>query len=372
MDSRVTFYFLSYGNKLKGIEMNNLARLIIIIVSFVLFSSQSLAYSRPHIKTTCPPCQKIVDEYNQLMDDLANAEQTLDDVRKSIKVDEQFIQSDENRITSIESMPTSGKKDQELSTANRVLNNDKRDLKNHQQEEKDLQNKILKMIDDKYDLLDDLEDCEDYYCNPASFYYYNYLMQVIQVQLGLMIGNTPSYRAVFIDDASSRFSANNTQNSADLGLQAKFLFGQTNQPRPTLLFNAAKRFNSTNTLMDTGSIVKLTNNWIARGLIGIESPVFYNQFSAGVGVGVAVFDQSLKANIKGTNITNNSTSAGPSIGANITFYACPNCIFNHPLSISGQVFADRYSSISATQGSLNTTVDQRWQFSEHLTFAVGF
>lgn len=368
----------------------------IVSCLLVIFSNQALAGPKikgRHITTTCPPCQGIVDDINAVNDDLANVGQEIDEVDRTISVDLSFIQKDQARISSIESMPPSPKKSQELATANKVLKNDQQDLKNHEKTLHDLYDKFYSLRTEKEIYLDDLDDCEYYMCGGGVFEnwfgfgesistpsspYQGFLFQMMQIQFGLLVGNMSSIRTTHFEALSEDFSGTHTENSADIGLQAKFIFGQPDKLKPTITANAVNRSSATNTIFneklspssDMNSWVKLENDWIARVLVGLESPTFYDKFTAGLSGGFAVFDQRLKSQINGVDLASREVCFGSSAAANLTYRACPNCLFGHPLSISGQVISDLFPNISAGQGASKVTVNQRWQFSENLVFAI--
>src|SRR5579871_587257 len=129
-------------------EYKKLALIIIFFCILTFISSLASATGR-HITTNCHYCQGWVDDYNQDADDIVKVNQDLDEIRRSISVDEQFIDKDKARIASIESMPPSPKKTEELDTANKALKNDQNDLKNHRQTQKEYQDDLFWLLDDE-------------------------------------------------------------------------------------------------------------------------------------------------------------------------------------------------------------------------------
>lgn len=339
-----------------------------------------------HIYTDCAPCAGLIKDYDDVQKDIADVEQSLDEIRRSISVDQQFLQSDDARLSSVESMPPSPKKSEDLNRAQRVKRNDMRDLKNHQETEGKLQEKFYSLVNELDDIIADLEDCEDYYCRPL--FHFGLFSHLVNIQMGLMFGTLNSTQTAqlhnsFSDLDMKDFSGSHSQNETELGLQIKFLLGQANKVRPTILLNGEGVLNSSNTLFnarlspmsDMVSSVKLYNKSIYRALVGAESPIFYDRFSAGIGAGAAVLNQSLNANVAGTWLSTNNTSLAPSLAASITYYACPNCLMGHAFSISGQIAADRYPylrvwGMNAAGNQVGANVNSKWQFSEKLIFAM--
>jgi len=369
--------------------MKNGHQYLIFSLSFpflFLFSNQVLAatFAGGHAHTDCPSCQKLANDYNKIADEQTNAEQTLSDIRNSIRVDNELIQKDQARIAELGSLPPSPKKASDLQTANKALDNDEADLKKHQQDESSQIKIVFNLIDQKSALATALDDCEEWHCDAYSTAYTRYsaysnyteanvlgtylqaYAQLAQVQLGLMVGNMPAYRRFHLMDLDDSADANHTRDSADVGLQLKLLFGNADSIKPTLTVNMDKRLNASNTIWD----LRLNNDWTTRGLVGVESPTFFTHFTAGVGAGVAVFDQSISSMIGGFHIANSNMSAGPSLGANLSYQPCSQCLFGQGLTISGQVAADRYENISADNGMVSASVDQKWQLSENLVFSI--
>lgn len=351
-------------------------------------------YSKNHrVYTTCPECEGLVKDYDDADKARSALEQELADIKKSIAVDEQFIQSDNAKISQTEAMPPSPKKSEQLNTLERVKNNDMKDLKKHQSDADTISNRIHQLNEEILEILWDIEDCEDYFCGGSAYYQsyrgeyaalYNHLLSA---QLGVMVGNLTSSQSAHVDVVSdlpsNYFSNSNTTNQANLGLQLKLLLGDQKTIRPTFSIHGEKIINTSNTLLDEilSSIstiptsVTLHNDWIVRTLIGAESPVFYNRFTMGFAAGPAFIGQTLNTHISGDSFSRSKTSTIPSLAANITYYACPNCLFGLPLTISGQVIADEFPGVTVKgSNAIGTPIEsssiQKWQFTENLVFSV--
>jgi len=201
-----------------------------------------------------------------------------------------------------------------------------------------------------------------------------YLYSFSKSALGLLSGNNQNSQIGLVAMSLNDDANKNLQNNFNTIGQVKMSFGSLAMPRSFVLVNEMGLANSL--LLDQGSKPQLANNnWIVRGIIGIDSRPFLNNFTAGLGVGAAVINQNLNGNLVFLNmpsVENSQITIRPSVLANATWLACPNCIGGLGGSISFQIAADQYPSMmngmSYEGFSYQFGGNQKWQLSEMLIF----
>jgi hypothetical protein len=209
-------------------------------------------------------------------------------------------------------------------------------------------------------------------------------LSLVTVEVGALVGNTGGSRTSSADTAIGEASHSNTNNHFTGGGQIKVTFGSPASAKPFILGHVAGIADSSNTLIqqDTDTVpnfssrLLLENNWIVRVIAGLESKPFFNNMTAGLGVGTALIGQRLKGRVtllSTSSASHTKTAFAPSILASLTWLACDVCVGGHGGSISLQLAADQYPGINLSgqtaSGSLfKFNVNQKWQYSEMLVF----
>jgi hypothetical protein len=189
-------------------------------------------------------------------------------------------------------------------------------------------------------------------------------------------------RKGLIDDPFSKNTNKESPNNLNANDQIKMPLSSSAGLNPFVFMNS---MNSTSNVQEQhaisypnlGNEIKWVNtNWTVRGIFGLDSQPFLNNFTAGLGVGAAIINRNAKNDITLATLysaQNAQTSISPSLLANATWLSCPTCIGGFGGSISLQIAADQYRDrnldMSSGAGSpVQFNLNQKWQLSEMLVF----
>lgn len=216
----------------------------------------------------------------------------------------------------------------------------------------------------------------------SSFYVYSFSPS--PVEIGLVTNKTLSSRRVVINELLDENLIKKNQNNLTSG-QLKVSFGSPDVAKPFVLINAIGPTQFSASFYEQHSIkfprrqiskLKLTDeDWTVRGILGIDSLTFLNNFTAGLGVGAAIINQNINGNItlpKVTPMSTAQTSISPSIVANVNWLGCATCLAGHGGSLSFQIAADQYPNmnLNVLRYESSFLFSQKWQWSEMLVFNI--
>lgn len=345
-------------------------------------------------KARCAACAFLTDQYNDARDDLMDQGDYLDELDADLSALDAELDQLETEIKDLKRRfiknPTSAYSTElfVLQFRHKVLSRDfGRGESTFSKEER----RYNQMASHLETIEQNLNECEAKFCklsmaNPVT--QLMYMQYFYSVQLGLMLGNMTNSQTGYIYAPGERFSGSNTQNNSMFGPQARFMFGQAQVLHAFLLLNAVSMFNQTNSLLrvrtdsfsSNDSRLRIINAWVAHMLIGLQAPLFFNNFSVSGGVGAGLLNQELKTSIAEDVITNKNTSQTsviPSVMLSVDYKLCRSCISGHDVNLSGQLSADRYPGVDSTVttplgNTYRSKTSPDWSYSEALVLSMDF
>lgn len=359
-----------------------------------LVGRTGLPKDTPHRKARCKACEYVAMLYNNLLDEVDYLDTSLDVYEDiSHKTDEQLNKL-EAHIAGLKAQfikqpsPANREKIATAEKQHEVLRKkfgeDDRRLSNAER-------KFDKLVKDLEEAKKTLDDCEAEFCRvgmaPAATQMRN-AAYVSSAEVGILVGNQTNSRSGDISTPTQNFSGSNSQNNVQSGLQARIFFGSPELLHVFLMMNAITFFNASNNIMSlrtdslssSNSRLRLQTLWIAHFLIGLQTAMILSNLHLSGGIGGSVINQQMQTSISETQVTNNTktqSSTAPSAMLSIDYDLCKHCLGAHDLTLSGQVTADKYPSISSTVttplgNTYQSNVNRNWQFSEALVLSMRF
>lgn len=358
------------------------------------FFNQGKIYARRMVK--CPACMAITNLYNNAYEDLLDLGDYLDEMDYDLSSDEADLDRMDARVDSLKREfirhPTTVNQ-AALAASEAERRSMSRGYRSDLHEFESMERRYNHLESQFYDLEEKLNACEKTFCkkgvslaHPVTFALFNYYMT--QVELSFLMNNMFMSRTGYLDSPGEKFSGSNRANGLGAGGQLRFLFGDPRMLRAFFLMNAFSFFDINSTLIRVkadslssyNSRVLLYYDWIVRMLIGLQTPTFFNRFSAGVGVGGAAVNQKLTTNIGEVGITTQSksqTSIMPSAMLSLNYDLCKSCLLGRDLSLTAQLSADKYPSTTSSQttplsNNYSSKVDSDWQTSAAVGLTIRF
>jgi hypothetical protein len=208
------------------------------------------------------------------------------------------------------------------------------------------------------------------------------------VKAGLLGFNLKHAQKKLISTPFEDNSSSKSPSNLGTGGQLKTFLATKPGLKPFVSVSASTMPNASATLArqlsdessDESSKLVIENNWLARMIVGIETPPLLTHFTAGAGIGGALINQTLKDSMALPNvyaINNNQTSLRPTGLLSATWLTCPTCMSGLGGSISLQIAADQYPGANLSNKTMgvipfNFGIDRNWQLSEMLVFNLRF
>ncbi len=340
----------------------------------------------PYMPTQCDACTSLSREYHDLVNSIFESDQKIYKLEVRHDAVAQLSYGVVHIIYQYASILNPTSEDQrklaEAQHRESILQKERDELNATLREERQHNVELRKELETKGK---QISACEQTYCHQHASVILPFKTATTlipgAVEVGVLAGGTNVNRSgKIISSAPDRedptFTASSSSSSAEIGLQAKFIYDYNGQAQPFVYLNGTTtlgtasniNFGVTSTGATLTSKLVVNNNWSTRLGVGIQTEPLLGGLQIGVGVGAAVINQSLKAYISEANTTifqKQLSSIQPTVMGVVSWQLCQSCIDGHSLSLAGQLSADNYSGITvngstASGANYSSSVSQQW------------